>query len=185
MKRMTVGAHDWIRRILPRDVRDEVAHGTSFHGKLRPSIEEEIAMTHDPGFTLTSERARTLAGRLVEFLETGTPPPELFAPDVFCDFTMPHWRLQAEGIDGLVALRRRGHPGPGSVPRWRSAPTPSGFVIEFEERWHDRGHEWYSREMAWVEVERGLVTSLSVYCTGDWDEARRAAHAREVTLLRP
>jgi len=25
----------------------------------------------------------------------------------------------------------------------------------------------------------------AVYCTGDWDEARRAAHAREIKLLRP
>ena len=142
-------------------------------------------MNREQGTTITIERARTLAAAFVEFLETGTPPTGFFASDVFCDFTMPHWRLQALGVDGVVALRRRGHPGPGTVPRWRSAPTPNGFVIEFEERWHDRGHEWYSREMAWAEVEGGLVKTLSVYCTGDWDESRRAAHAREVTLLRP
>jgi hypothetical protein len=39
--------------------------------------------------------------------------------------------------------------------------------------------------MAWVELEGGSIKSLSVYCTGDWDEARQAAHAREVELLRP
>jgi hypothetical protein len=135
--------------------------------------------------TGAADRTRVLVDQLVEFLETGTPPPGLLARDVFCDFTMPHWRLQSSGVDEFVQLRRRGHPGPGSVPRRRWAPTPTGFVVEFEEEWHDRGHDWYSREMAWADVENGSIKSLSVYCTGDWDEARRAAHAREVELLRP
>ena len=39
----------------------------------------------------------SLARLLVEFLETGHVPDGLFTPDVFCDFTMPKWRLQAEG----------------------------------------------------------------------------------------
>ena len=63
-------------------------------------------------------------------------------------------------------------------------PTPAGFVIEFEERWKDGGHDWYAREMARADVVDGTVTTLSVYCTGDWDENQRIAHAREVTLLR-
>jgi hypothetical protein len=142
-------------------------------------------MGNEKDSDVAADRTRALATRLVEFLETGTPPRGLFSPDVFCDFTMPHWRLQSSGVDALVELRRRGHPGPGTVPRWRSAPTPGGFVVEFEERWHERGQDWYSREMAWVELEGGSIKSLSVYCTGDWDEARQAAHAREVELLRP
>ena len=49
--------------------------------------------------------ARDLAGKLITFMETGTPPNGLFTEDVFCDFTMPQWRLQAQGIEDLVALR--------------------------------------------------------------------------------
>jgi hypothetical protein len=48
---------------------------------------------------------RTLDQLIDEFIEsneTGTPPPALFADDVFVDFTMPHWRLQAGDRDGLV-----------------------------------------------------------------------------------
>jgi hypothetical protein len=41
-----------------------------------------------------ADDARALAGRFVAFLETGTPDDGLFTADVFCDFTMPHWRLQ-------------------------------------------------------------------------------------------
>jgi hypothetical protein len=130
--------------------------------------------------------ARSAALALVAFLETGTPTAGLFADDVFCDFTMPQWRLQARGIDGVVALRKAGHPTPGTVPRWRCDVTPGGFVLEFEERWGDASQEWYSREMARVDLAGdGAISALSVYCTGDWDRSLAERHRREVTLLRP
>lgn len=131
------------------------------------------------------ERAHELAEKFVAFLETGTAPDGLFAPDVFCDFTMPLWRLQSSGIAGLVELRRAGHPGPGRVPRWRFDPTPTGFVLEFDEDWEHDGERWTSREMARADVGDDGITAMSVYCTGDWDSARRAEHAAEVKLIRP
>ena len=33
--------------------------------------------------------------------------------------------------------------------------------------------------------DRGRITELGIYCTGDWDEATVARHAEAVTLLRP
>jgi hypothetical protein len=130
-------------------------------------------------------RTRRLADELVRFLETGTPEAGLFAHDVFCDFTLPHWRLQAEGVDDLVALRRAGHPGPGRVVRTRLDETTTGFVLEFEERWEDGGRRWYARELARADVSGDAISQLSVYCTGDWDEQHEERHRREVTLLRP
>ena len=129
-------------------------------------------------------RAKDLADGLVSFLETGEPPRGLFDDDVFCDFTLPHWRLQAEGIDGLVALRRAGHPAPGRVVRSRLDETGTGFVLEVEERWQDGG-SWYCRELFRADVGERGITELAVYCTGDWDEQREAAHRAQVTLLRP
>jgi hypothetical protein len=131
------------------------------------------------------KEADDLAGLFIEFLETGTVPEGLFTPDVFCDFTMPTWRLQAEGIDGVLALRKAGHPGPGNVPRWRTDPTMDGFVLEFEERWEQDGTEWYSREMTRADVRDGRIAAFSVYCTGDWDPEHLAKHAASVHLLRP
>jgi len=131
------------------------------------------------------ERAHALAEKFVAFLETGTPPHGLFAPDVFCDFTMPTWRLQSAGIEDLVAMRKAGHPGTGGVPRWRFDPTPTGFVLEFDEDWEWDGDRWTSREMARADVGDEGITQLSVYCTGDWSTAHRAEHAAAVTLLRP
>jgi hypothetical protein len=134
---------------------------------------------------MTQEEANILAGRFIVFLETGTVPDRLFAPNVFCDFTLPKWRLQSEGIDGLVALRKAGHPGPGRVPRWRCDATARGFVLEFEERWEQDGKDWYSREVARADAPDGAISALSVYCTGDWDADHRAKHAASVRLIRP
>jgi hypothetical protein len=133
---------------------------------------------------MTEQEALALAHRFIEFLETGIVPDGLFTPGVFCDFTMPKWRLQSEGIDGLVALRKAGHPGPGKVPRWRCDATATGFVLEFEERWEQDGKDWYSRELARADTEQGAVSTLSVYCTGDWDAEQRAKHSASVKLIR-
>lgn len=134
---------------------------------------------------MSIEDANRLAALLIELLETGAAPEGLFAEEVFCDFTMPRWRLQAQGVADVVALRRQGHPGPGKVTRWRCDPTGRGFLLEFEERWTQDGKSWYARQLARADVADGRVTDLSVYCTGDWDEAREAEHARAVRLLRP
>jgi hypothetical protein len=121
----------------------------------------------------------------VRFLETGDAPAGLFSDDVFCDLTLPRWRLQAEGRDAVVALRTTGHPGPSTVTRWRCDSTPNGFVIELEERWQQDGRDWYCREMARAELRGDAIGELSIYCTGDWDAAREAEHRASVQLLRP
>ena len=131
------------------------------------------------------QRSHALAEQFIGFLETGDAPDGLFAPDVFCDFTMPTWRLQSSGVADLVALRKGGHPGPGRVPRWRFDPTPTGFALELEEDWDWDGDHWTCREMFRADVGEDGITQLSVYCTGDWSTARRAEHAAAVTLLRP
>jgi hypothetical protein len=131
------------------------------------------------------DTALELGGKLIAFLETGTAPSGLFTPDVFCDFTMPQWRLQAQGADQVIGLRRAGHPGPGRVPRSRLDATATGFVLEVEENWDADGESWYCRELFRADVCDGAICQLSVYCTGDWDTALVARHADAVPLLRP
>jgi hypothetical protein len=128
---------------------------------------------------------RRLADAFVAYLETGRAAPGLFAPGVFVDFTLPRWRLQAGGVEEALALRRAGHPRPGRVPRSRFDPTPTGFVLEVEEIWDDGGTSWYCRELFRADVGPEGITELAVYCTGDWDPARRAQHAAAVALIRP
>jgi hypothetical protein len=128
--------------------------------------------------------ARELASKLIEFLESGVAPDGLFAPDAFVDFTMPQWRLQAQGAEDVAALRKHGHPAPGRVPRSRFDATPSGFVLEVEEQWDADGDSWYCRELFRADVTGGAIGELSVYCTGDWNSEQVARHAASVHLLR-
>ncbi|MFJ9121791.1 hypothetical protein ACIRJO_40455 [Streptomyces sp. NPDC102394] len=135
--------------------------------------------------TATDTRVKELADLFVRFLETNTAPEGLFTDDVFLDLTLPQWRLQARGPEEIVAMRRRSHPFLGTVPRHRLDATPTGFVLEFEESWEDGQGTWYCRELMRADVRDGRIAEAAVYCTGDWDQATRAAHAREVVLLRP
>jgi hypothetical protein len=134
--------------------------------------------------TACADTAGLLADQLIAFLETGEAPDGLFAPDVFCDFTPPQWRLQTEGIADAVALRRAGHPSPGRVPRTRFDLTERGFLLEVEETWDGPDGPWYCRELIRADVTGAGISALSVYCTGDWDAALQAKHRAEVQLLR-
>jgi len=129
--------------------------------------------------------AEELAAKLVRFLETNEPPAGLFADDLFTDFTMPLWRIQAGDRAGGVAIRTGGHPGNGRVPRTRLDVTGTGFLLEVEEEWDDQGQRWYCRELMRCDVTDGQVSAISVYCTGDWDEATVARHRDSVELIRP
>jgi hypothetical protein len=129
--------------------------------------------------------ARALADKFIEFLKTNKVPEGLFAPDVFLDLTVPTWRIQTDSADGAVAIRVGGHPYVGEVPRHRFDPTPTGFVLEFEERWTAGGQDWYCREMIRADISAAGIKELSIYCSGDWDQAQIARHRAEVTLLRP
>jgi hypothetical protein len=130
---------------------------------------------------------QTSVEKFVAFLESGGVAPEgLFAPTVFGDLTFPHGRIQTGGADELVAGRRRLHPQPGRVRLERVTPTETGYLIKLEERWEDGGQQWYCREGFVLDLdENGAVSDFTLYCTGDWDEARQREHADAVTLLRP
>ena len=139
-----------------------------------------------PTTTRSAQDAAELAAGVVRFLETGVASPGLFAPDVFCDFTQPTWRSQSAGRAATIALRTDNHPWPSRVTRHRVDPTPSGFVLEFEEEWvDDAGTPWYCREILRADVGPGGIVELAVYCTGDWDPARLAEHATAIELIRP
>lgn len=122
---------------------------------------------------------------LIRFLETGTAPDGLFAPDVFSDLSLPHWRVQTTRAKDMVAVRASYHPFQGQVRVERVEQTEHGFTIEFEERWDNEGQRWYSREMIRADVVDGSIVGVSIYCTGDWDEAKQREHAQAVRLVRP
>jgi hypothetical protein len=128
--------------------------------------------------------ASAVVAELIRFLETGAVPDGLFAPDAFADLSLPRWRVQAATAAEIIAIRTEGHPCPGQVRVERVEETGHGFTIEFEERWEDSGQRWYCREMIRADLAGGSIAELSIFCTGDWDEARQREHAAAVRLLR-
>ena len=123
--------------------------------------------------------------RLVTFLETGAAAG-LFAPDAFADITLPHWRVQVQGAEEVITSRNAMHPPPGRTRVEKVLAGDHGYTLKVEERWEDQGGSWYCREAFLCDLDDdGRITELSVYCTGDWDEAAVARHAEAVTLLRP
>ncbi len=123
--------------------------------------------------------------RFVAFLEIGATEG-LFAPDVFADITLPHWRVQVQGADETIAAKNGLHPPAGRTRVEKVLSTERGYALKIEERWEDSGQRWYCREVILCDLdEQGRITELSAYCTGDWDEAAVALHAETVTLLRP
>jgi hypothetical protein len=133
----------------------------------------------------TAPETSVAIANLIKYFETGTAPDDLFAPEVFADVSLPHWRLQAENVEATLAIRRHGHPFPGEVRVERVDQTSTGFTMEFEERWLHEGQRWYSREMIRADVVADRIVDMAVYCTGDWDEARQREHAAAVRLIRP
>jgi len=135
--------------------------------------------------TETPLLVRASVDRFVAFLEIGATDG-LFAPDVFADITLPHWRVQAQGADEVVASKTKLHPPAGRVRVEKVQAGANGYTIKVEERWDDGGQRWYCREAFVCDLDQeGRIIELSVYCTGDWDEAAVARHAEAVTLLRP
>lgn len=135
--------------------------------------------------TTTQPDVTTAVANLIRFLETGEVPDGLFTPDVFTDLSLPQWRVQANTVEDVLAIRLEGHPSPGQVHVTRVDPTDRGFTIEFEERWEQDGQRWYCREMLRADLIGAAISDLSVYCTGDWDEAKQREHAAAVQLIRP
>jgi hypothetical protein len=134
----------------------------------------------EPGAADTS----AVTANLIQFLETGSAPEGLFAPDLFSDLSLPHWRVQTATSAEILAERADSHPFPGKVRVERVEQTGHGFTIEFEERWHHEGQAWYCREMIRADVVGRSIVEMSIYCTGDWDEARQREHAEAVRLIR-
>lgn len=141
-------------------------------------------MSADVASTIRPDSTVAVAN-LIKFLESGSAPDGLFAPDVFADLSLPQWRVQAATAEEILAIRSEGHPFPGQVRVERVEPTEHGFTIEFEERWDNAGQRWYCREMIRADVLGASIVELSIYCTGDWDEAKQQEHADAVQLIRP
>jgi hypothetical protein len=98
---------------------------------------------------------------------------------------MPVWRFQLQGREALGAQIARINQGPSRVEVLRTVPTGSGFVAEHVEHQDVDGEDLSARRLVLCEVHEARITEVTVYCSGEWDEALRARHAAEAPMIRP
>ena len=115
----------------------------------------------DPAATDTSV---AVAG-LISFLETGVLPEGLFAPDVFADLSLSHWRVQT---DTAVASSRSGSPATRSAARcrWSGSSRPGTGSRSSSRTVGPRGPAVVCREMIRADVVADAIVEMSIYCTG-------------------
>jgi hypothetical protein len=118
--------------------------------------------------------------------ETLAAPADVFAADVFCDLLPPHWRFQLQGRDAFATQLQAIAEGPVTARVLRVEPTAHGFVLEHEETQRvPRRGDVVARRLWLCAVRDGLITDVTGYCNGGWDDDLRARHAAEAPMLRP
>ena len=110
----------------------------------------------------------------------------IFADDTLFDLLPPQWRFQIEGPGAAFAAQLRSiSEGPVEVEVVRTIPTVDGFVTEHVETQHTRDGVIHSRRLHLCRVADGLITEVTTYCNGPWDDELRARHAAEAPMVRP
>ena len=142
-------------------------------------------MTTTPVRTSATDReVERLSAALAEAFRTGVPG-DLFTTDFFLDGHPPFWWFQVQGLDGFTTwLEGYVAHGP-EVTVVRTTTTEEGFLAEHltSEDVPDRGL-LTARRLHICVVRDGRIAEMTVYCSGDWDEALRVRHAAESTILR-
>lgn len=133
--------------------------------------------------SLDDALAQELSERLADVFRTAEAG-DVLGDDVFLDGHPPLWRFQLQGRDAFDAWIKSFMPHGADTTVVRTIPTVSGFVTEFVGRHDEDGAEITDRKILLAEVRGGRIAELTIYCSGDWDAALRARHARETRLIR-
>jgi hypothetical protein len=135
---------------------------------------------HDCDFVdQAADERDALARGLAEAMATGKVPPDVFADDVFFDMNVPAWRYQLQGVDTLRNMLAT-EVAPGAVESIKVTPTIGGFVLELSTR--DPQHMY--RQLLLVQTRGGLVSEVTMYCTGPWNSATEARQQAEAPMIR-
>jgi hypothetical protein len=116
------------------------------------------------------------------FLTDASITDGVFTDDVILDMNVPAWRFQVQGVDALRATRL-GAGGRWDVHAGHVTPTGDGFVVETSYDSIEGDVPIYTRSVNIVTVRDTKISKVVHYCTGPWDPATRAQHAREAPML--
>jgi hypothetical protein len=125
-----------------------------------------------------------LSKQFAEVFETQESGAVLFSADALFDLNMPVWRFQLRGPEAFSQQLKAITQGEIRIELIRTVATSSGFVAEHEEHQRVGGQELTARRLWLCEVRDDRIAEATCYCTGEWDEALRARHAREAPMIR-
>lgn len=126
-----------------------------------------------------AERERLAAG-LTEALTSGKVPEGVFTDDFFLDINVPQWRYQLQGIEAFRKMLAD-DVAPSAIEAMQVTPTFEGFVVELSTR--DPEHSY--RQLCLVRTRGGLISEVTLYCTGPWDAATETRQRAEAPMIRP
>jgi len=152
------------------------------------ALAAKIASAVDGGFEFfdgdlvdqAADERDALASALVEAMSSGVVPDDTFADDVFFDLNVPDWRYQVQGIETLRMMLAT-ELDPAAVEHQDVTPTLEGFVLELSVK----NERYYSRQMFNVRTRGGLISEVTMYCTGNWSLDQLARQQAEAPMLRP
>lgn len=134
---------------------------------------------------LVRSQGNDLAGRLRTFMETNQLVEGLFTDDVLLDMNVPLWRFQLRGPRSLAAQLEQDAPHQRKLEEHTVTPTPDGFVMQWAWRTNPGpGYDsHYSRGVLIATVRGGLISRITVHCSGDWTPADEDRRRREAPLV--
>jgi hypothetical protein len=142
-------------------------------------------MTTTAATTSATDRdIERLSAGLAEAFRTGVVADH-FTTDFFLDGHPPFWWFQIQGLDAFTTWLEGYVAHRPEVTVVRTTATEDGFLTEHltSETLPDRGL-LTARRLHVCTVRAGQIASMTVFCSGDWDEALRARHAAEAPILR-
>ena len=143
-------------------------------------IDGEVSYADCDFVDQTAAERSGLAQGLAEAMATGKFPVDVFAEDVLFDMNVPAWRYQFQGIEPLRKMLTT-EVVPGAAESMRVTPAIGGFVLELS----TRDPENMYRQLFNVRTRGGLISEVTMYCTGPWDAATEARQRAEAPMIRP
>jgi len=108
--------------------------------------------------------------RFLAAVTAGSIPPDLYAPEVVVDATVPGWRFHIRGPEAVAAEYGRWFADPGEFAELRRRPFPGGEAVEYLLTWQEDGVDHAAHHVHLVDVDpvSGLIVADTVSCSGRW-----------------
>lgn len=108
-------------------------------------------------------------------IEAGTMDrSNVFTEEVLLDATVPDWRFQLRGADGVRAQLGRWYANPATFEALDRVEIPGGELVEFELSWTEAGLPFACHQVHRIRVDGDRVAGVTVFCGGRWSAARLA-----------